>query len=473
MLCFAICLYKIYVINTYNVSILTSFPISKHIPIGIFRSLSISIIFIAISREIPGSLLIILLQLPIPLSIILSRCISSSITLKSISRPHWTAITLIHIGAIFGFASSFVGHLGSNYIDYNNDSKTVNAWWYTPIIAVCALPQSLCILYKEIKLKQLHSNNNKYPNELIHAWTSFIQCIVSFFLTPILMHIGDPKVHSLSDWYLYLHKAFLCLFGDSIDGSIFCPNGNTQTVTQFVVWLFASILVLLLSDYIKLSVSPLMTRFCILFGLLFAFICFQIAFPHFLLSQDQSDAFDECLLLGILCTFIGNVMLLIDFNPSRSSTLLDSVQFDELNHSKEIKSQLLTLKEQHQSLTMSQSQININIHQNDEDAINLSHQFESKSLSSYGVEHDNASNFVHYLLLEQQKEIIKQEYESKLKEYKRAERQRSQTFHSEFYAEDKSPKRKKKKKKKYYMDEQQIENYHRLLKEEYLKKICN
>merc|ERR1712228_746341 len=193
--------------------------------------------------------------------------------------------------------------------------------------------------------------------------------------------------------------------------------------------------------------------------------------------QNGSDVFDECLLLGILCTFIGNVMLLIDFNPSRSSTLLDSVQFDEFRHSKEIKSELLTLREQHESLTMSQSQIRINIDDN-AGCKRSQHRFESHSKSlSFDVEHghENASsNYVHYLLMEQQKEIIKQEYESKLKEYKLAQRHRSQSFHSEFYAENVSTKKKKKqkrKKKKYYMDEQQIENYHRLLQQEHFKRM--
>merc|ERR1712176_308672 len=128
------------------------------------------------------------------------------------------------------------------------------------------------------------------------------------------------------------------------------------------------------------------------------------------------------------------------------------------------------------SLTMSQSQININVNASNESGEYKQEScFQSHSKSLDLISSDASSNYVHYLLMEQQKEIIKQEYESKLKEYKRAERQRSQSFHSEFYAESVSPKskkkRKRKKKKKYYMNEQQIEDYYRLLQQEHLKRM--
>ncbi len=67
-----------------------------------------------------------------------------------------------------------------------------------------------------------------------------------------------------------------------------------------------------------------------------------------------SDNFDEFLLLGILCSFVGSSMLLIVFPPTRTDTLLDSIQFDEINHLKQTKSQLLMLKKQYKSLSLSQ-----------------------------------------------------------------------------------------------------------------------
>ena len=503
MLCFIILIYKIYVLNNYDISILNTFPIRKYIPLGILRTLSISIIFVAISREIPGSLLIILLQLSIPISIIFSRFISS-ISYKSISRPHWTAIILIFFGTIFGFLSSFLGHLGSNYIDYNNNNKSINAWWYIPIVIVSCLIQSLFILYQEVKISPYHFQH-LYPIELINGWISLIQCLFTFILSPILIYLSDPEILFWNDWYLFLHKGFLCLFNNSVNNTIYCPNNNIYTMIQFIIWILSSIFVLLLTHFIKNAISPLTSRFCLLFGFLFAFIGFQTGFPSFLIINGNKDYFDECLLLGILCSFVGSFMLLIDFNPNRSNTLLDSIQFDEINYSKKMQSQLLMLQKQHESLTMSQSQINININDNhhNNNKINNHHQSEngrlhSKSLSAsnlyYGQtqnvmsddddeeeeeEEQDGSNYVCYLLMEQQKEIIKQEYQTKLKEFKRIERQRSQSFHEEFYSspkrnrKDKKNKRKNKKKKKnkYYMNEQQIEEYYMLLQQEHQRRL--
>eukprot|EP01084_Bolivina_argentea_P074273 134756_1 len=212
---FMICIYKLYIINKYN----HIYPIiglrKEYILLGILRSFSISIIFICISRDIPGSLLIILLQFPTPISIIMSRFISS-ISLRSISNAHWTAIILIFIGISFGFISSYFGHLGNNYIEYNNNNNNntnkynhINAWWYTPICIVSCLPQSIAILYKEIKKFEYNMSSN--------AWISLIQCIFTFLLSPILIYLGDYNTVlnnslNLNDWYLFIHKGFLCLF---------------------------------------------------------------------------------------------------------------------------------------------------------------------------------------------------------------------------------------------------------------------
>eukprot|EP00484_Ammonia_sp_Unknown_P016651 CAMPEP_0197040404 /NCGR_PEP_ID=MMETSP1384-20130603/17106_1 /TAXON_ID=29189 /ORGANISM="Ammonia sp." /LENGTH=648 /DNA_ID=CAMNT_0042471153 /DNA_START=30 /DNA_END=1976 /DNA_ORIENTATION=- len=545
MLCFIICLYKIYAMDKYDVSMLSSFPIARFIPLGLLRSLGISVIFVSVSREVAGSLLVILLQIQIPLSVVLSRFIKS-ISYKSISKAHWVAIALSFISVVFGFLSSYLGHLGSNYIDYSNNNNAVNAWWYIPVVLVSCLMQSLFILYQETKLKQQYE---EYPSELINAWISLLQCVCSFVLTPITIYLGDPEMHFWDDWTLFLHQGFLCLFSDTVDDSMFCPHGNAHSILQFCLWLTASIAVLLLTNYATLNLSPLISRFCILLGLLGSIIMFQSGFPSLLIVNGQSDYFDECLLLGILCSFVGSFMLLIDFNPSSSNTLLDAIQFDELNYSKQIKKQLLMLQKQHQSLTMSQSQINLHINHNhncvepeDEDAvhddiylrnhcnqnnhinININNNNSSSpphlhshshasahslspprhpksrsfsdipfahsaNLSEHAMHryhHDNNGNdndYVHYLLMEQQKEMIKQEYQSKLQQYQQAEKQRSRSFHEEFYSmpqaitmgNDQSnsskkkakKQRKKKKSKKYYMNQQQIEEYYLLLQREH------
>eukprot|EP01084_Bolivina_argentea_P195493 335353_1 len=126
---------------------------------AVLRGLSISIIFIAISREIEGSLLIIIMQTATPLSILMSRFVSS-ISIHSISRGHWTAIVLTFVALIFGFIASFLGNLGSHYIDYKDNGDTQNAWWYTAIAFGAIFPHALSILYGEIKLS---SYAQQYP----------------------------------------------------------------------------------------------------------------------------------------------------------------------------------------------------------------------------------------------------------------------------------------------------------------------
>lgn len=197
-------------------------------------------------------------------------------------------------------------------------------------------------------------------------------------------------------------------------------------------------------------------------------------------------------------------MLLIDFNPSRTNTLLDSIQFDELNYSKDMKSQLLLLQKQHHHLTMSQSQIkidqtdvlsdddhnddnNINIKINNEEIDDFEDEHDHQQKTQYhyrshskSLTYDKTNNYVCYLLMEQQKDIIKQEYESKLAEYQKVEKQRSHSFHEEFYSPKRSKKSKKNKKKnkrkkknkknKYYMNESQIEEYYRLLQQEHYRR---
>ena len=411
-----------------------------------------------------------------------------------------------------GFTSSLFGHLGSNYIVYHHDGTTqsMNAWLYTPIVIVCCVTSSLSVLYQEMKLKQsmMAKGDRPCPPELMNGWISLMLSLFTFALSPALIYLGDPETHFWSDWRLFLHHAFLCLFSGTGAGNdhghdhdAYCPNGSSRSMLQFMLWLLCSFSVQISRDFVLHRVSPLASRFCVLFGLLCAFICFQRGFPEILLMEGGADSFDECLLLGVLCSFVGSIMLLIDFNPSRSSTLVDSIQFDDLHHlnrSKQIKSQLLTLKEQHESLSMSQSQINVLVHDENEEEIERKqrdehepvyteshHQYHAQSLSvhrarSQSVHENPTTDYVCYLLMEQQKEIIKQEYETKLKEYRRAQRRRSKSldhpFLHELYAPNipehdaKKAQRKRKRKKKVYMNEQQIKEYHMLLQQEHYRR---
>jgi len=495
LLCFAICIYKIYILNDYAIDTLSTFPAHKYIPLGLLRTLSFSVIFICISRDIPGSLLVILLQISVPISILISRFVSS-LPYTTISKAHWTAIILVFVGIAFGFVSSFMGRLGANYVDYKHDNVTLNAWWYMLIVLCSCLMQSLFILYQEMKLKRL-PHFEQCPSELRHAFVSLFQCVFSFLFTPITIYLQDPYRHFWDDWCSFLHKGFLCLFTTSVDESMYCPNSNTSTAVQFTAWTVTAVLTLAMTNYVSRNVTPLVSRFCVLFGLLLSFIGFQTGFPASLWfvaasAHNHRDYFDECLLLAMLCSFVGSFMLLIDFNPQRPHTLLDAIQFEQLNYSQHIREQLLHLQQQHQSLTKSQSQIIVDVDEVDDDEADHSdcdvhhdaHDEEecvpsklqrtvssssSRSRLSYNRRRHSSesSDYVCYLLMEQQKEIIQQEYQSKLQEYQRAERERSRSFHEEFYAPSRSPpqprpkhykKMKPKKKKKRAMSERDLHN---------------
>lgn len=120
-----ICLYNTYITHHWSTKIFIVFSQNKYkyLPLSIFQALSTSIIFVAISREIPGSLLIIFLQLSVPISIIMNQCIFQYI---KIHKTHLFAIALIIIGTIFGCIASITGDLGANYISANG--QKINAY---------------------------------------------------------------------------------------------------------------------------------------------------------------------------------------------------------------------------------------------------------------------------------------------------------------------------------------------------------
>jgi len=315
--------------------------------------------------------------------------------------------------------------LGSDYFSASDhgDGHRVNAWWYGPIVMVSCFPLSFCDLFQALRLKK------EFPAELVHGGVSLMQSLCTMLISPVLLYLAEPTGHTLTECARVFHRGFLCLFGAGApEDDEFCPNGSAQSIVQFATWSLAAISVHILTESVSQSISPLASRCCSLLGLLSAFICFQSGFPSVLIV-DGADRFDEGLLLGALCSFVGSTMLLIDFNPSRNNTLIEWVQFDEIKH---VESQLLTLHQQHQSLTASQSQIEI-----DDDGELQSGRGDERETPRRCRSRNEGfhQNYVCYLLMEQQKEMVEEEMASTMRRYQSVQRKRAESMDHPFLHE--------------------------------------
>ncbi|ETO24427.1 putative cytosolic protein [Reticulomyxa filosa] len=289
------------------------YPKSKLIPLGIFQALAASVTFVAVSRDIPGSLMIILLQLHLPASIVLYKFWHQT----SIDRTHAIAIMVMFVGAIIGCVSISLGELGNNYYQADKN-QYINAWYYAGVLIFCAIPGGFAILVRE----EMHAQVPEMSSDLL-AWA----------LSPGLFFLQNPE-SSFGNFGRFLSDGLSCLFNGHPNDVTICPE-TKQSMVYFTVWLIASVGVSVLMQLVSLRLTPILCRIAVIIGMILAFVMFQTGVPSFYFTNQlypnskTGDVLDECLLLGMLCVTVGNVMLLMDFSSARPAPLLD-LEFEEV-----------------------------------------------------------------------------------------------------------------------------------------------